>query len=108
MGRIDGIYSLEDPWIRKLMKKICGRGHEIGLHASYNSFRSADQVKKEFERLISVAEKRGDLPGRLGRKAALPALGGSDDVAGVGGSRVRLRQHIDLCGSRRISLRSVF
>jgi len=23
-GRIDGIYRLEDPWIRKLMKKICG------------------------------------------------------------------------------------
>jgi len=41
------------------MKKICGRGHEIGLHTSYNSFRSTDQVKKEFERLISVAEKEG-------------------------------------------------
>ena len=58
-GRIDGIYRLEDPWIRKLMKKICGRGHEIGLHASYNSFRSMDQVKREFERLISVAEEEG-------------------------------------------------
>ncbi len=56
-GGIDGIYRLEDPWIRELMKKIYGRGHEIGLHASYNSFRSTDQVKKEFERLISVAEK---------------------------------------------------
>ena len=97
--------------LQKILQKLDAvsvRGHEIGLHTSYNSFRSADQVKKEFERLISVAEKRGDLPGRLGRKAALPALGGSDDVAGGGGSRARLRQHIDLCGSRRISLRSVF
>jgi hypothetical protein len=58
-GEIDGTYRLEDPWIGKLMKKIYRRGHEIGLHASYNSFRSSNQVKKEFERLISVAEKEG-------------------------------------------------
>ena len=45
-GRIDGTYRLEDPWMRKLMREIHGRGHEIGLHASYNSFRSSDQIKR--------------------------------------------------------------
>ena len=56
-GEVDGIYHLDNPWIRKLMRKIHKREHEIGLHASYNSFRNPDQIKKEFKRLILVAEE---------------------------------------------------
>ncbi len=39
------------------MKRIHKRGHEIGFHASYNSFRNPDQIEKEFKRLISVTEE---------------------------------------------------
>ena len=38
-GEIDGVYSMDDPWIRRLLKKIHDRGHEVGLHLSYNTFR---------------------------------------------------------------------
>ena len=56
-GEVDGIYDLDNPWIRKLMRKIHKRGHEIGFHGSYNSFRNPDQIEKEFKRLISVTEE---------------------------------------------------
>ena len=51
-GEVDGIYHLDNPWIRKLMRKIHKREHEIGLHASYNSFRNPDQIKKSLKDLF--------------------------------------------------------
>jgi len=59
-GSLDGSgYSIESPQIRSLMRRIYDRGHYIGLHASYNSFRNSQQTKKEFEKLVMVAEKLG-------------------------------------------------
>ena len=31
-GMIDGNYSIADPWIKTLLRRIHERGHEIGLH----------------------------------------------------------------------------
>jgi hypothetical protein len=47
-------YSMSNPWIRKLLRKIHGRGHEIGLHPSYNTFRNPLQIRREFEILLEV------------------------------------------------------
>lgn len=47
-GTIDGDYSMQDPWIRKLLRNIHTRGHEIGLHPSYNSFDQKEMLLKEF------------------------------------------------------------
>jgi len=59
-GSLDGSnYSLDSPDIRALMSKIYKRGHTIGFHASYNTFRDSQQTKKEFEKLVVVAEKLG-------------------------------------------------
>lgn len=58
-GKIDGNYSIDMPWIRALMRRMHERGHEIGLHPSYNTFRDASQTKREFSRLLSVAEGEG-------------------------------------------------
>lgn len=58
-GQIDGEYSLQDPWIRNLMCRIHDRGHEIGLHPTYGSFRNPAQVKNEFERLLAVTDALG-------------------------------------------------
>jgi len=55
-GSIDGCYNLDMPAIRQLMKNIHERGHEIGLHPSYNTFLSRDNLKKEFENLLRVAK----------------------------------------------------
>jgi hypothetical protein len=59
-GSLDGSnYSLDSPDIKVLMSKIYKRGHTIGFHASYNTFRDSQRTKKEFEKLIVVAEKLG-------------------------------------------------
>lgn len=52
--KMDGVYSLYHPLIRKLLQRIYQRGHEIGLHASYNTYQDTTQTKKEFEILKQV------------------------------------------------------
>lgn len=58
-GAIDGDYSIEQPEILKLMRKIHSRSHEIGLHASYNSYKNVEQIKKEFKKLLKVCDQEG-------------------------------------------------
>lgn len=50
----DANYELEHPAIRELMRRIHSRGHEIGLHPSYNSFQSPSIIKAEANRLRKV------------------------------------------------------
>lgn len=58
-GKFDGTYSLEDPWIRSLLQEIGQRGHQIGLHPSYNTFLDQDLLGKEFRRLQETAKSVG-------------------------------------------------
>jgi uncharacterized protein DUF7033 len=58
-GAIDGDYSLDEPWIRRLLRRIHERGHELGLHTSYNTFRDSEQVRAEHERLRDACESEG-------------------------------------------------
>ena len=55
-GEFDPDYSLDNERIRKLLRRIHERGHEIGYHGSYASCWSAQRTKYEFERLIEVCE----------------------------------------------------
>jgi len=52
--RMDGHYSIDEPRIRQLMRRIHERGHEIGLHGSYGTYRDPAQMQHEVERLSSV------------------------------------------------------
>jgi hypothetical protein len=58
-GIIDGNYSMADPWIRQLLRRIHKRGHEIGLHPSYMTFQNPSQIQREFDLLRRVAEAEG-------------------------------------------------
>jgi hypothetical protein len=58
-GMIDGNYSMADPWIKNLLRRMHERGHEIGLHPSYNTFRDPEQVRREFYILLKAAEAEG-------------------------------------------------
>jgi len=58
-GTIDGDYSIEMPWVRRLIQRIHARKHEIGLHPSYNTFRNSAQIKHEFTKLLETTEKDG-------------------------------------------------
>ena len=57
--RYDGDYYLEAPPIQALLREIHDRGHEIGLHPSYHTWRDADQISAELARLRHAAERLG-------------------------------------------------
>ena len=50
-------YELNHPVIRKLMRHIHRRGHEIGLHPSYESYKREKQVIQEFAHLKKICEE---------------------------------------------------
>ena len=52
-------YLFEHPWVRSLIRKVSLRGHEIGLHPSFCTYRDAGRTREEFERLLRVAEAEG-------------------------------------------------
>src|SRR5207244_9625638 len=58
-GEVDGLYQLEHPWFRSLMREIYQRGHEIGLHTSYNTYCDPAQTRREFEVLRHHCEAEG-------------------------------------------------
>jgi hypothetical protein len=50
-ARFDRDYRLSAPHLRALLTTIHGRGHAIGLHPSYGSYRDADAIRREGEEL---------------------------------------------------------
>lgn len=52
-------YSLEEPWARALLRDVHRRGHHIGFHPSFQTYRDGDQLRLEFERLRDVAAEEG-------------------------------------------------
>lgn len=58
-GAIDGTYAISSPWVRQLLRRIHERGHEIGLHPSYHTYRDPQQIKREFAYLQEAARAAG-------------------------------------------------
>lgn len=57
--RLDGNYSLDDRWIRTLLVAISRRGHEIGVHSSYDSYGDTSRLFAEREKLMEVLADEG-------------------------------------------------
>lgn len=55
----DPNYKMSEPVIRKLLHRIHDRGHEIGLHPSYNTYLSPDQTMQEADILRCTLEDEG-------------------------------------------------
>lgn len=55
----DALYDPEMPQIRKLIRDIHQRGHEIGLHPSYNTYKNPEGIAREAARLRRVCEEEG-------------------------------------------------
>lgn len=53
-GEIDGVYDLDMPMVRNLLTTIDQRGHEIGIHFSYNAYKEMEVMKVELENLRRV------------------------------------------------------
>lgn len=50
----DADYEPGDPVIRNLMRRIHERGHEIGLHPSYDTFQQPELIKQQADRLKCI------------------------------------------------------
>lgn len=55
----DADYRMDYPSIKRLLKQINIRGHEIGLHPSYNSYKDSNQITTEFEVLRNACFLEG-------------------------------------------------
>ncbi len=55
----DAVYEIEHPAIRDLLRRIYKRGHKIGLHPSYNTYRNPDLIASELQRLRRVCAEEG-------------------------------------------------
>jgi hypothetical protein len=54
-GTPDAFYDVRSQKFRRLLRALADEGCEIGLHASFNAFRSVDQLRLEKEVLEDVA-----------------------------------------------------
>lgn len=55
----DDGYSIDHLYLRQIIRDIQARGHEIGFHPSYETYKDPGQTKKEFEKLLRVCEEEG-------------------------------------------------
>jgi hypothetical protein len=55
----DGAYLFEHPWVRSLIGRIARRGHEVGFHPSFCTYRDPERTREELSRLQRVAESEG-------------------------------------------------
>jgi hypothetical protein len=57
--RTRGMYRLSDPPVADLLRRIHEQGHEVGLHAGYESYRSPERTSAEFEELRAACRGVG-------------------------------------------------
>jgi hypothetical protein len=55
----NGTYTLDQPWIGSLIAQIHRRGHEIGYHAGFDTYRDPRLTDEEFRRLRRVVSELG-------------------------------------------------
>ena len=53
----DATYNIDEPRIRRLMRTIYDRGHEIGLHGSYDTYKNEIRLRRQFDKLKEVMEE---------------------------------------------------
>ena len=57
----DSDYEIEHPAIRSLIRRIHERGHEVGLHPTYNTYKNPAKLKSEAQCLKKACEQEGVL-----------------------------------------------
>ncbi|WP_322629719.1 polysaccharide deacetylase family protein [Halothiobacillus sp.] len=62
----EGDGDIDHPSTRDLIRRIHARGHEIGLHPSFETYLDPDQLRREADKLRSVLDEEGVPSERLG------------------------------------------
>lgn len=57
-GRPDPFYDVRSPRLARVIRELAGGGWEVGLHASYDAWRTADAFVRERAALEAVAETK--------------------------------------------------
>jgi Family of unknown function (DUF7033) len=57
--KLDADYDIDHPVIRNLLRAVHKRGHEIGLHPSYNTFNNPEAIINEANRLKQICKEEG-------------------------------------------------
>ena len=57
--RTRGMYRLSDPPVADLLRRIHDRGHQVGLHGSYECYRSPERTRAEFGELQAACRAVG-------------------------------------------------
>jgi len=55
----DSEYSLNAPWARALIRTIAERGHEVGIHPSFETSGDSEAISREFQRVRRACEEAG-------------------------------------------------
>lgn len=58
-GAYEPQYDIDAPIIRTLIKQIHSRGHEVGLHPGYNTYRNPRRLADQADRLRNVCVEEG-------------------------------------------------
>ena len=56
---VDEAYSLEAPPVAPVLREMHARGHELGLHPSYHTYRDSARLKAELATLLKATERLG-------------------------------------------------
>lgn len=68
-SRFDNRVSLDDPRMREMLREIHARGHEIGIHPGYNTYKHPEAMARSVLILRRVLEEEGiDQPQLGGRQ----------------------------------------
>jgi peptidoglycan/xylan/chitin deacetylase (PgdA/CDA1 family) len=57
--RVDEKYCLDSPPVADILREIHDRGHELGLHPSYHTYRDRPRLNAEFTTLLKAADHLG-------------------------------------------------
>jgi hypothetical protein len=50
---------LGHPWVQRLVGHVHRRGHEVGLHAGFGTYRDPERTREELDRLRAIADAQG-------------------------------------------------
>jgi hypothetical protein len=53
------VHMLSDPWVRDLVGHVHRRGHEVGLHAGFGTYRDPEKTRSELAALKAIADEQG-------------------------------------------------
>jgi hypothetical protein len=57
--RLDPKYDIDERWVRALLTRISRRGHEIGFHPGFSTYRDENRTITEFRHLTNTCHELG-------------------------------------------------